>query len=180
MKRKKEHLEQQDVTPVKQGDRYTMEDSGTKLYIEAVHDLTVIKVDDGIVRDKSIKKCDYLCSVIDEKCVRLFELKTGKIDDAYVQLATTPEAIQEHSSYQTLLNDLDRLDAYIVSPLRVQIPNNANEKKRRLCGKLARYCKCRPGNMMDLLKLVQVVPSCNGFVDRDGQITCSNKFPLKM
>ena len=55
MKRKKEHLEPQDVTPVKQGNRYTMEDSGTKLYIEAVHDLTVIKVDDGIVRDKSIK-----------------------------------------------------------------------------------------------------------------------------
>lgn len=180
MKSKKEHLGQQDVTPVKQGDRYTMEDSGTKLCIEAVHDLTVIKVDDGIVKDKSIKKCDYLCSVVDEKCVHLFELKTGKIDDAYEQLAATPEAIQQQPSYQTLLHNLDRLDAYIVSPLRMQIPKNANEKKRRLCEKLVRYCKCRPSRMMDLLKLVQVVPSCKGVVDRDGQITCSNKFPLKM
>ena len=77
------------------GDRYTMEDSGTKLYIRASHHLRVIEVDDGIIKSRDTKKCDFLCEVWAEKCVHLFEFKTGKMNDAFLQLEMTPKAIQE-------------------------------------------------------------------------------------
>ena len=157
-----------------------MEDSSTKLYIKGSHELSVIKVDDGIVMDKTVKKCDYLCAVDSEKCVHLIELKGTKINDAFLQLESTPEAIRQYSSHQTLLDGLNRLDAYIVSPLRQQVPNNLNEKKRRLCKKLLKFCSVKPDKSMDLLKLVKVDPSCKAFVERDGQIQCSNKYPLEL
>ena len=165
---------------LQQGERYTMEDSSTKLYIKGSHELSVIKVDDGIVMDKTVKKCDYLCAVDSEKCVHLIELKGTKINDAFLQLESTPEAIRQYSSHQTLLDGLNRLDAYIVSPLRQQVPNNFNEKKRRLCKELLKFCSVKPDKSMDLLKLVKVDPSCKAFVERDGQIQCSNKYPLEL
>ena len=162
------------------GDRYTMEDSGTKLYIRASHHLRVIEVDDGIIKSRDTKKCDFLCEVWAEKCVHLFEFKTGKMNDAFLQLEMTPKAIQEHSEYKNILDDLNRLDAYIVSPLRLQIPKNINEKQRRLCGTLARYCNHKLDDIMDLLRLVRVVSTCKKTQEDAGTILCSNSCPLKL
>lgn len=170
------------IEPVTQGGHYTMEDSGTKLYIRAIHDLTVIKVDDGIVitKDEGFKKCDFLCEVRSKKCVHLFELKRGKMDDAFLQLERTPQAIQEHSDYKNILDGLDRLDAYIVSPLKQRVPDNLDERQRKLCKKLATYCNAPVGNIMNLLKLVKVDPLCKRLMEKEGRIICSHRYPLEL
>lgn len=168
------------IDAVPQGSYHTMEDCGTKLYIRAVHDLTVIKVDDGIIKGSGSKKCDFLCEVRSEKCVHLFELKKGKIDDAFLQLEITPQAIQEHSVYKTLLDGLNRLDAYIVSPSRLRVPNNLDERQRRLCKKLAGYCRQPIDNIMHLLKLVAVDSSCKKLEEVNGRIRCSHRYPLEL
>jgi len=173
-------------TVLKAGERCTLSDEKTKLFLRAKQELQVIKVDDGIVQDKGIRgenqirKCDYLCKVGALRWVHLIELKGEVIKDAFLQLENTPKAIKEKSDQGFLLEGLSRMEAYIVSPQRQRIPDNIDEAKNRLCRKLANYCREKPTNIFDLVKLVKVRDKIKTLVEKDGVIWCSNVCPLEL
>lgn len=72
------------------------------------------------------------------------------------------------------------MEAYIVSPQRQRIPDNIDEAKNRLCRKLANYCREKPTNIFDLVKLVKVRDKIKTLVEKDGVIWCSNVCPLEL
>lgn len=174
------------VAVLKAGQRHTLSDEKTKLFLRAKQEMKVVKVDKGIVKDEGIagenqlRKCDYLCRIEQRRWIHLIELKGEVVKDAFLQLENTPKAIEEKSAYGSWLKGLSRLDAYVVSPQRQKIPDDIDETKRRLCRRLALYCGERPENIFDLLKFVKVCSKAQKFVEKDGAIRCSNAHPLEL
>lgn len=170
---------------VEAGERRTLSDEKTKLFLRAKQAMQIVKVDQGIVKDagilgeNQIRKCDYLCKNDAHKQVHLIELKGEVIKDAFLQLENTPNAIKEKSAYGSLLDGLSRMDAYVVSPQKQRVPADIDETKRRLCRKMASYSKERLENIFELLKLVKVGAKIKVLVEKDGVIWCSNECPLE-
>ena len=190
MKKNSRQTEAQDTgqyfTFLATGQRHTLSDEKTKLFLRAKQEMQVVKVDKGIVKDEGIagenqiRKCDYLCKIDRQKWIHLIELKGKVIKDSFLQLENTPKAIEKKSTYGSWLQGLSRLDAYVVSPQRQKIPDDIDETKRRLCRRLALYCGERPENIFDLLKFVKVCPKVQKLVEKDGVIRCSNAHPLEL
>ena len=74
---------------VEAGERRTLSDEKTKLFLRAKQAMQIVKVDQGIVKDagisgeNQIRKCDYLCKNDAHKQVHLIELKGEVIKDAF-------------------------------------------------------------------------------------------------
>lgn len=163
------------------GERITLEDSGTKLFIKAKCNMRCLQVDHGILPDLGYKvnKCDFLCENLDDRQIHLIEMKHELLDDSYKQLAGTPEAVKMYTEYGDIFERVARLDAYIVSPGAQKITNANNSTDcTNLCKILASYCKTRPDNIYDLLKYVKVVKKNAGTPDDKQRILCSNDNPL--
>jgi len=163
------------------GERVTLQDAQTKLFILVESEMYYVDVDRGIIANirEQIRKCDFLCyDEINRKC-HLIELKGAVIKRAYEQIAQTLENIEENKKVSFLLKNLQRLDAYIVSPGRQEVPRGVNEMRRQLAKKLAKKCSVRPENIDDLLMCVKVVAGQRSLVQRDGHILCSNAAPLR-
>ena len=164
---------------VEAGERRTLSDEKTKLFLRAKQAMQIVKVDQGIVKDAGILGENQICKNDAHKQVHLIELKGEVIKDAFLQLENTPNAIKEKSAYGSLLDGLSRMDAYVVSPQKQRVPADIDETKRRLCRKMASYSKERLENIFELLKLVKVGAKIKVLVEKDGVIWCSNECPLE-
>lgn len=166
---------------LKAGERDTLKDDQTKLFIIVENEMYRVTVDCGIIPNvrEGIKKCDFLCyDEINMKC-HLIELKGTVIKRAYEQIEETLKNIEGNEKVSFLLKRLQRLDAYIVSPGRQEIPRGVNDTKRQLAKKLAEKCADRPKDINELLMCVKVVPKQKVLIRRDGHIICSNEAPLR-
>lgn len=167
---------------LKAGERDTLKDEQTKLFILAENEMYRVTVDRGIVANTrgKIRKCDFLCyDEVNMRC-HLIELKGAIIEEACSQIEETLKNIGDNKKVSFLLKDLQRLDAYIVSSGRQEIPRGMKETKRQLVRKMAAKCSVKPQNIDDLLMCVKVVPRQKTLVQRDGQIICSNEAPLRL
>lgn len=163
------------------GERDTLEDDQTKLFILVENEMYRVTVDGGILPNvrEGIKKCDFLCyDEINMKC-HLIELKGTVIKKAYKQIEETLKNIEADEKVSFLLKRLQRLDAYIVSSGRQEVPRGVDDTKRQLARKLAEKCTDRPKDINELLMCVKVVPKQKALVQRDGHILCSNEAPLR-
>lgn len=167
---------------VSTGNRTTLSDAQTKLYIRAINDLYYVDVDRGIIKNirDNIRKCDFLCYVEVNMNCHLIELKGTNIDAAYKQLIETIKHIEANHDVSFLTHDLQRLDAYIVSPQRQIIPKGVNESARSLARELARKCQKRPKKIDSLLYYVKVLPKQKVLSMKEGHILCSNEAPLEL
>lgn len=166
---------------LKAGERDTLKDDQTKLFIIVDNEMYRVTVDRGIIPNvrEGIKKCDFLCyDEINMKC-HLIELKGTVIKRAYEQIEETLKNIEGNEMVSFLLKNLQILDAYIVSSGRQEVPRGVDDVKRQLAKKLAKRCSARPKNIDDLLMCVRVVANQKVLSQKDGHILCSNEAPLR-
>ena len=79
-----------------------------------------------------------------------------------------------------IFEELDCLDAYIVSPGAQRIPDvTKSEPCKKLCKMLAKHSGKRVDNMFKLLNFVKVVQKNAGESNIEGRILCSNDKPLE-
>ena len=163
------------------GNRKTLQDDQTKLFIMAENDLYYVEVDRGIIKNTrdGIRKCDFLCYIESDKISHLIELKGEYAAEAHKQIAATIKNIQSDSDISFLITDVNLLDAYIVSPGRQEVPRGVDDVKRQITRELAKHCKTRVKNIDSLLKFVKVVPKQKKFVENNGHVLCSNEAPIK-
>lgn len=164
------------------GERFTLEDSGTKLFVKAKCKMRSVRVDGGILPNMGHEghKCDFLCENLEERQVHLIEMKHVLLDEVYNRLNGTPEAIKQYTKYGGIFEGLDRLDAYIVSPGAQKIPDaNRNRECTELCRMLAKYSRKRVDDISKLLNYVKVVQKNAGQSSIEGRILCSNDRPLE-
>lgn len=161
------------------GDRHTIEDNKTKLYLQADNKIYIIKVDNGIIKNyqEGIRKCDYLS--YSDSDTNFIELKGSEIKEAYEQIEKTILHLQEDKDYSFLIQNTN-VAAFIVSPLRQNCPKNIESKERYLCKKLANLCKNKPQNINSLVKYVTVKPRLRESeqVFCTQKLVCSGKVPL--
>ena len=162
------------------GKRTTLHDEQTKLYILAENDLYWVEVDRGIIQNiaSGIKKCDFLCYVETERVSHLIELKGEYTQAAPKQISETIKNIKNDSCISFLVQDVQLLDAYIVSPGRQEVPRGVDEIKRKITRELAKHCTKPVTNIDSLLKFVKVVPKQKKLVEKNGHIICSNDAPI--
>lgn len=167
---------------LKKGDKITIRDEQTKLYIKAKETIWVITVDRGIISNltQKIRKCDYLVYGEAEKNTHLIELKGSVIDEAYKQLNATIENIASNKEISYLIEGRNKLDAYIVSLNTQKIPKGINSHERELAKKLAQRCKHKPSDIMNLINYVKVVPRQTKLVKERQRILCSGQAPLEL
>lgn len=165
---------------LKPGERVTLSDEQTKLYIKSDGELYYVDVDRGVVQNTrdSIKKCDFLCYKEQEKLCHLIELKGAIVQEAPKQIRATIKNIKENGELAFLVTGLRRLDAYIVSPGRQEIPRGIDEIKRQVTRELASHCSGQVENIDSLLKFVKVVSKQKKLSDINGKILCSNEAPI--
>lgn len=163
------------------GERATLSDAQTKLYILVESEMYYVDVDHGIIKNskQNIKKCDFLCYDALNKNCHLIELKGAVIKEAQKQISATLGHIKANGDISFLLEGLQFLDAYIVSPGRQEVPKGVDDVKRRITRELAKFCSVRLKNIDILLKFVRVVPKSKSLSERDGHIICSNAAPLR-
>lgn len=162
------------------GGRATLHDAQTRLYIRAENELYYVDVDRGIIANirEGTRKCDFLCYDENNMKCHLIELKGAVIKRAYEQIAETLNNIEGNGKVSFLLKNLQRLDAYIVSPGRQEVPRGVDDRKRQLARKLAERCLVKPKNIEDLIMCVRVVARQKVLAQNDGHIVCSNEAPL--
>lgn len=164
------------------GERVTLRDDQTTLYILVENEMYYVDVDRGIIQNvrQQIKKCDFLCyDELNRNC-HLIELKGAVIKEAQKQILETLQNIKADDQISFLLEKLQRLDAYIVSPGRQEVPRGVDDVKRAITRELARHCSVRPKNIDTLLKFVKVVRKLNTLSEKDGRILCSHTAPLRL
>lgn len=168
--------------PLAAGEKITLSDAQTKLYILVENEMYCVDVDRGIIQNikQEIKKCDFLCYDEANKKCHLIELKGAIIKKAHKQILATLINIKAISKLSFLLEDLQYLDAYIVSPGRQEVPKGVDDVKRNITRELAKFCSARPKNIDDLLKFVKVVPKSNMLINKNGHIICSCTAPLHL
>jgi hypothetical protein len=162
--------------------RETLQDDKTKLHIRAKNELYLVAVDKGIVKNTSpnIKKCDFL---IYDKCNNvsyLIELKGAVIKEAFKQLEASLLNIASISECKFLINSVNLLCAYIVSPKRMDFPRGLGDDEKHIAEALARKCKVKVKNILELIKYIVVVPKTHAFSERDRHIICSSDHPLEI
>ena len=173
---------------IRKDNLYTFEDeksdADSRLYIKAINEQSVIKVDRGIVPINSeSKKCDYLS--VSNYYSNFIELK-GKnhIDEAAKQISLTIDFLEREKAYSYLINKKKQLRAYIVSVFQQHIPDLNNIHIKLLSKKLFSKSNDKPKNMFDLLKYVKVVDKISRPNQKlkinNRQIMISNKFPLEL
>lgn len=162
------------------GSRVTLTDEQTKLFIMAEHSLYCVDVDRGIIKNVSdgIKKCDFLCYIDADRITHLIELKGAYTQEAPKQISATLKNIKDNPDISFLVQNVQLIDAYIVSPGRQEIPRGVDDIKRKITRELAKHCTKRVGNIDSLLKFVKVVPKQKKLVDKNGHIICSNDAPI--
>lgn len=163
------------------GSTETLADAQTKLVIKAEGQrMLLVTVDHGVVRnvEPDIRKCDFLTYGLEKPYTHLIELKGKTIKKAYDQLCKTIENIVSQSDYPELVQNRDRIDAYIVSPGQQSIPRGNNDKEKQLAELLAKRSRKRVSNIFDLVHYVRVVPKLNKQVEKGRKISCSGKVPL--
>lgn len=162
------------------GSRATLQDEQTKLFIIAENALYVVDVDRGIVKNISdgIKKCDFLCYLDGQRITHLIELKGAYTQEAPKQISETLKHIRNDPDISFLVQSVQLIDAYIVSPGRQEIPRGVDEIKRKITRELAKHCTRTVDNIDSLLKFVKVVPKQKKLVDKNGHIICSNDAPI--
>lgn len=166
---------------MRRGSTKTLADTQTKLVIKAEgQQMLLVTVDRGVVRnvEPNIMKCDFLTYGLEKPYTHLIELKGKIIKKAYDQLCNTIGNIVSQSDYPELVQNRDRIDAYIVSPGQQTIPRGINNKEKQLAELLARRSRKRVSNMYDLVHYVRVVPKWNKPVVKGRQILCSGESPL--
>jgi hypothetical protein len=161
--------------------KFTLADDRTKLYIKAGNEFYLIKVDDGIIQniEENIKKCDYM---IYDECnleSHMIELKGTNIDAAFTQIEETVIRLSKMDDYSDMVNTVNTLDAFIVSPNGHKFPRGVETKERKLTQVLGRKCKSKPKNILQLLKYVKVVPRAKLSV-KDREIICSGDSPMSI
>ena len=161
----------------------TLKDAKTKLFIKAKNDIYILKVDNGIIPwNKGIKKCDYLtCSENTKlKEVNFIELKGKNIDKAYKQIISSIEYIENDNKLSFIIDDVKKCMAYIVSKEKNKIPEGIESKEKELAKKLySKTTKCKPKNILDLIKYVCVFDSNSCKSSYNGRkIICNEKSPL--
>lgn len=166
---------------VKNGERKTLSDAQTKLYLKAKQELYVVTVDRGIVKDvqPGIRKCDFLIYCEGQKTTHLIELKGAVVDEALKQLKETVQRIEMLEEEKFLITNQDYVDSYIVSPMRNKIPQGISCKERELAKTLARRCRKKPSNMMNLIQYVKVTSDQKKISNQNRHIICSHKAPLE-
>lgn len=163
-------------------EKYTLQDAQTRLPILALEDMYIVTVDQGIIQDKGpgSRKCDYLSYCLDNSYTHLIELKGKEISEALLQLEYTLDNIPAKSSYQELVTGRDRIDAYIVSPDRQNIPVGIDSRERKLTRKLAARSRKRVDDLSRMLYYVRVVPKCKNNSASGNRIQCSGQAPLQL
>lgn len=166
---------------VKKGERETLSDAQTKLYIKVKQELYAVTVDRGIIRDTKpgIRKCDFLLYSEIEKVTHLIELKGTVIDEALKQLKETIQSIGVLVEEKFLIANQNCVDSYIVSPMRNKIPKGISHEERELAKTLASRCGKKPSNIMDLIHYVKVTPGQKKLSNHNRHIICSNEAPLE-
>ena len=144
--------------------------------------MLLVTVDHGIVRsvEPNIRKSDFLTYGLEKSYTHLIELKGKNIKEAYDQLQKTIENIVSQSDYPELVQNRDRIDAYIVSPGQQSIPRGNNDEEKQLVRLLARRSRERVSNMYDLVRYVRVVPKLKKSVVKGRKILCSGETPLML
>jgi len=145
----KEHFSECDTNK-----RYKIKENKTTLFYSVKNKCFLVKVDNGIIQDNSIKKCDWLFYDENNLMTHLIELKGKIINDAFEQLESTVDKIKE-SDYPMLLQNLKILDAYIVSP-NITYPRDIESKKRKLAKKLYSRCGEKPVEMSELIHFIDL------------------------
>jgi len=162
-------------------EKFTLKDEQTSLYLHVKTDKLEVRVDKGITKDivSDTKRCDFLLYDKAEKTTHLIELKGEKIDRAYKQLAETIRIISDLPNDKHLLEKLDILEAYIVSP-HPKLPKDLESKERILSRALSKRCNKKLMDLLDLIHYVQVVPKANGVTKSGRRIIISGKYPLSL
>lgn len=168
--------------PVHAGERKTFSDAQTKLFVRFQNTIYAVVVDRGIVKDirPNIRKCDFLCYNDLDKITHLIELKGAKINEALEQILKSVDNISEIQELSFLVQGLQKLDAYIVSPIRQEIPNGINDKRRMLARKLAARSNTKFQDITSLVKFVKVLPKQAAVSDDGTHVLISNQAPLEL
>lgn len=132
------------------------------------------------------RKCDYLIysKNIPQSC--FIELKGANIStknnyNPYDQIISTIHYLKNDKSLKDLVIPTTEKHAFIVSPGRQKIPKGVDTKERQLWKILIEQCclyqNIRP-KVSDIVHYVKATPS-ERYSDKDGQIICSPKAPIK-
>lgn len=169
------------IKQLKKDETITLSDSQTKVFIYALDDIDIIKVDKGILPD-NIQKCDYLAYRKQDKTC-FIELKGKKIYEAYKQIISSINYIFNDKDLSFLINDVKTLYAYIVSKEKNKIPKGSDSKERELANILYRKSKekSKINNAVNLVKYVRTVPNNDKRESSDeNNLICISKNPLKL
>lgn len=159
------------------GEKKTLQDDKTKLYLQAENDLYIIKIDNGIIKNTKdgIKKCDYL-SYSSDNHSNFIELKGANIKNAYTQIEHTILNLK-NTEYEKYINN-KYVQAFIVSPVRKKIPKGVDKYERNLSKILAKLSKEKNININSLIKYIIVKPNLPKLRVNDNTIYCSGTAPL--
>ena len=161
---------------VLKGERRTLQDDKTKLYIFAKNDLYIITTDRGIIRD-TYRKCDYMTN--SDVCTNFIELKGANIKEAYDQISNTIDYLKNDKSYQYLIKN-KKLYAFIVSPERQKYPAVIEKSERKLAKLIASLNETRLDKIVEFIKYVKVMKNLKNLSQKGQNIECSGKYPLEV
>lgn len=153
---------------------FTIKDAQTKLYLYPQNNMNLVKVDKGVIIDKS-KKCDYL--TYSNSCSNFIELKGTVIAKAYEQIESTITYLQGNDTYNKLL-DNEKVKAIIASPIRQKIPQGVESKKRSLAKKIANLNQTKVENIYSFITHIIVKPKIKKVITHGEIVYCSEKAPF--
>ena len=126
------------------------------------------------------RTCDYIVLGVNTNKTHLIELKGANIEEAFLQIGKTIEFLLRDSEVSCLVEEKERMDAYIVSPGRQKIPDIHSQAEKDLAKKLVRGSKVKPRDMYELIRFVKVVPSQKKLSEKGRQILSSGKAPVEL
>ena len=132
------------------------------------------------------RKCDYLIYCKNIPQTSFIELKGANIStkkgyNPYDQIIDTIAYLNSIASLKDIVNSMTEKHAFIVSPRRQKIPKGVETKERRLWQALIQQSslpKSLCPKASDIVHYVKVTPS-DRYSDKNGQIICSSKFPIR-
>lgn len=140
------------------GERYTLRERGSVLFIKAATNLEIYKVDNGIIskRIQGQNKCDYLMINTTELVSNFVELKGTDTEHACDQIHDTVVFFKQNQELREAVVDVNQVKGYIVSP-NGNVPNINSVSRKKVCRELYQLSKKKLSTLFDHLVFIRCV-----------------------